>query len=303
MLKICFSRTVPWPKLAFKDAIKNLTFGGYVIGEGMAWYAFVTMDIVIAGKFWPAEVLGVYALAVQVVSMPLNRTLPLIKSVALPAYSRSMIQDRSLLEAHTAKGLKLSLLLSVPMFWGAAATAALIVPVFLGEKWLSAILPFAFLCMCAPFRFLIELLSPAVVVAGYPDQLFKKAVMISFVMLIFYFIVVLNSTSPALLAAVWMTVYPAIALYASQRYCSLLNISFMTIMKGIFPVITSGLLMLFVVALLTLNLLDTMSNMLLLGLTVVTGFLVYVGTLYVTDRAVLYELLSMYRGSKTASRT
>jgi O-antigen/teichoic acid export membrane protein len=265
---------------------------------GITWYFFVTMDIVIAGRFWTAESLGVYALAVQIAAMSLNRTLPLLKTVALPAYSRSIVQDRSLLESHAVKGLKLSMMASVPMFWGLAATSALLVPIFLGQNWITAILPLAFLCMGAPFRFLLELLSPAVIAVGYPKEIFKNGLLISFVMTIFYFIVVLNSTSPALLAAVWMIVYPALSLHATYKYCQLLDIKFMAIIKGISPILLSGMVMFLVVVFTVMNLLETMNHLLLLGIAVTTGLLVYIGTLCLTDKNVLIEILSMYLASK-----
>jgi O-antigen/teichoic acid export membrane protein len=298
VLKICFSPVFIWPKLSWKETSENLSFGGLVIGQNIAWYAFVTMDVVIAGKFWSAETLGIYALAVQVVSMPLNRTLPLIKSVALPAFSRSMIDNRSLLESHTIKGLKLSLLLSVPMFWGAAATAALLVPIFLGEKWLGVILPMAMLSMCAPFRFLLELMSPAVIVAGHPKALFRSEIVISLCMQLFYFIVVLNSENPAFLAAVWMFVYPVLALFTTRKYCKLLKIRFTAILRALLPGVTSGLIMLAAVLLTTYSLLDTTNYALSLSLAVATGILVYGGALFVMDRGVLIELMAMARGPR-----
>jgi O-antigen/teichoic acid export membrane protein len=298
VLKICFSPVILWPKLDWKATLDNLTFGGLVVGQSIAWYAFVTMDVVIAGKFWSAEALGIYALAVQVVSMPLNRTLPLIKSVALPAFSRSMIDNRSQLESHTVKGLKLSLMLSVPMFWGAAATAAVLVPIFLGEKWLTVIWPMALLAMAAPFRFLTELFGPAVIVAGHPKALFRNEVMVSLIMQMFYVIVILKSENPAFLATVWTLVYPVLALISARRYCRYLQIRFMAVARGIFPVIISGLIMLGVVLPLTYSLLDTMNHIALLALAVATGVFTYGASLFVIDRAVLFEVMALARGPK-----
>ncbi len=298
VLKISFSPVIHWPKLSLKEAGKNLRFGGLMVGQGIAWYAFVTMDIVIAGKFWSAEILGVYALAVQVVSMPLNRTLPLIRSVALPAYSRSMIEDRSMLESHSVKGLKLSLVLAVPMFWGAAATSAVLVPVFLGENWLSVIIPMALLSIGAPFRFLVELMAPAVLVTGNTMILFRNEVVISLCMQVFFCIVIFNSESPALLAGVWALVYPVLVLRTTHRYCRFLKIRFKVIMQAILPVAASGLVMMAIVLLVTYSLLGTLSYELLLPLAVATGVLVYGCVLFLMDRDVFSELISMARGAR-----
>ncbi|MES2626905.1 MAG: oligosaccharide flippase family protein [Pseudomonadota bacterium] len=298
ILKIALSPTMVWPRFSLSESLRHISFGTYVMAGGITWYFFVTMDIVIAGRFWTAETLGVYAIAVQIAAMSLNRTIPLLKQVALPAFSRSIVQDRSLLESHVVKALKLSIFASVPMFWGVAATATLAVPIFLGENWRAATLPLAFLCIGAPFRFLIELLSPAVVAAGYPKEVFKNGVVISLVMVIFYLVVVLNSTSPALLAAVWMIVYPMLSLHASHRYCKWLQINSMAIYKGIFPILMSGLAMLAVVLFMVLNLSDAMNRALLLGLAVATGVIIYIGALFLIDRKTLMEVFSMYRGSK-----
>lgn len=298
ILRMAVSPTMVRPRFSLSESMSHISFGTYVMGGGMAWYLFVTMDVVIAGRFWSTESLGVYTLAVQVAAMSLNRTIPLLRSVALPAYSRSIIQDRSLLETHAVKGLKLSMLASVPLFWGIAATSAILVPLFLGQNWLAAVVPLTFLCIGAPFRFLIELLSPAVIAAGFPKAVFKNGLVISCVMIIFFFLVVLNSSNPASLAAVWMIVYPLLSLHTTRKYCKLLSIRFGAIVKGISTILMSGALMFAVVVLMVLSLSDAMARSLLLGLAVVAGFLVYTGTLYITDRKVLFELLSMYRSSR-----
>ena len=302
IIKIILSPTIVWPRLSLSESLRHISFGTYVMAGGLTWYFFVTMDIVIAGRFWTAESLGVYALAVQIAAMSLNRTIPLLKTVALPAFSRSILHDRSQLETHAVKGLKLSMFASVPMFWGLAATSAISVPLFLGQNWLAAVLPLAFLCIGAPFRFLIELLSPAVIAVGYPKEIFKNSLLISAVMVFFYFMVVLNSTSPALLAAVWMIVYPALSIHATHRYCKLIDIKFMAIMKGIAPVLISGLVMFGVVLAVVVNLMELMNRALLLVLAIATGFTVYMGTLYVADRKTLIELRSMYGGSKKVAK-
>jgi O-antigen/teichoic acid export membrane protein len=303
LLKIALSPAMVWPRLSLSESMRHISFGTYVMGGGITWYFFVTMDMVIAGKYWTAETVGIYALAVNVAAMSLNRTIPLLKSVALPAYSRSIIQDRSLLESHAVKGLRLSILAAIPFFWGIAATSTLVVPMFFGEGWqIAAILPLAFLCIGAPFRFLIELLSPAVIAVGYSKEVFKNGVMIAFVMVGCYFMVVLNSSSPAALAAVWMLVYPALSLHTARQYCKLINIRFMAIIRGISTILISGGIMLAVVVVMVLNLQGTMNSGLLLGLAIATGALVYFGALYLADRKVLMELLSMSGVSKKPAR-
>lgn len=301
MTQIAMSRSFVLPRFAFKESLSHISFGGYVMMSALMWYLLVTLDLVIAGKFWTPEVVGVYALALNITSMPMNRIIPLIKSVALPAFSKSLGEDPARLESHLSKSTKMSAFISIPLFWGIAASAIVIVPLFLGEKWLPAVVPLSFLCIAAPFRFFLELLSPVLMVKGHPEKIFQNITLTTIVMVIGYFLATYYFDTPAMLAAVWLCVYPLLVIQAIFKFSSVLGVSALQLLKGLAPIFTAGLLMLAAVGFTSYELVDTTPLWMLLVLEILLGAVVYLGVIFVLQRETIKEVFTLVKSARSKS--
>ncbi|HFC53787.1 MAG TPA: lipopolysaccharide biosynthesis protein, partial [Gammaproteobacteria bacterium] len=157
------------PHFGFRNSIHLFTFGGIKTLTFLAWFALVSVDTVIGGRLWDAQTLGIYAVALQLSYIPLNKLVPLVKQVAFPAYSRINQADDDI-SPYVMKANSLILITSFPLFFGFAATAPSLVPLLLGEKWLEVVLPASLIPLVLPLRASQELLDPAFEASGRPQD-------------------------------------------------------------------------------------------------------------------------------------
>jgi len=162
------------PKFHFGTSLSLISFGGTKTLVMFAWFIFSSMDLFIGGRLWSAEVLGIYAIAIQLSHIPLNKLTPIVKQVALPAYAKIHHQPGDELSNYYLKANGLTMLIAFPIFFGLAAVSPVLIPVLLGEKWLAAILPATLLPLILPFRMSQELMDPVLEAIGRPKEALKN---------------------------------------------------------------------------------------------------------------------------------
>ena len=70
------------------DVISMLKYGGAVTLHNLVAYLAFNVDKVLLGRFWGAEVLGIYGRAYQLINMPTDNLNSTIGLVGFPALSR-----------------------------------------------------------------------------------------------------------------------------------------------------------------------------------------------------------------------
>jgi O-antigen/teichoic acid export membrane protein len=150
------------------DTIRHaLSFGGIVTLERGAWQLFSDADKVIGGRLWSDATLGLYSVAQDLATMPMNRAGGLIASIGLPAFSQ--MQDRMEdVRFYLLKAVRIISVLSFPLFIGLAVTAPEAVAVLLGPKWPAAAPLLQVLALIMPLRMVATLLPPALWSIGRP---------------------------------------------------------------------------------------------------------------------------------------
>jgi PST family polysaccharide transporter len=133
-----------------------LHFGGTVTLNGLVVYLAYNTDKILLGRFWGAEVLGLYGRAYQLVNVATDNLCSSIGSVAFPALSR-LQNDAPRLRSYFLKGYSLFLSLVLPVTIWCALFAEDIVLVMLGPKWGEAAGIFRWL---APSILALALVSP-----------------------------------------------------------------------------------------------------------------------------------------------
>ena len=108
------------------------------------------------GRFWGAQVLGIYGRAYQLINLPTENLNGTIGMVAFPALSR-LQNDAERLRSFFLSGYGLFLGLVIPITAGCALFAEDIVLVFLGPKWDAAVPVFRLL---APTILAFTLMNP-----------------------------------------------------------------------------------------------------------------------------------------------
>ena len=131
-------------------------FGGTVTLNSFVVYVAYNADKLLIGRFWGANVLGLYGRAYQLISIPTDNLNSTLSQVALPALAR-LQKDSVRLRSHFLQGYSLFFAVAVPITCGCALFADDIIRVFLGPRWADAAIIFRLL---APTVLAFALVNP-----------------------------------------------------------------------------------------------------------------------------------------------
>ena len=130
----------PWiPGKTSKDAdIRSLMrFGRDISGFNLIYYFSSSLDQILIGKFWGANILGLYRQAYQLIMLPLNYLTYPVQSVAEPAMSL-LQNDDSKYRNYYRKILQLLSFVSLPLMCYIFIYSDDIILMLLGEQWTAA---------------------------------------------------------------------------------------------------------------------------------------------------------------------
>ena len=145
-----------------------LSFGGYVTLSRILWSLYSRADTLIIGKILGKELLGLYSVGMYLASLPMEKVSGLINQVAFPAFA-SVQSDKKLATLHFLKAVRIMCFFAFPVLWGISSIAPEIVAIFLGEKWIAAVLPVRIIALIIPIRMVSNLMDPAVLGVGRAD--------------------------------------------------------------------------------------------------------------------------------------
>jgi O-antigen/teichoic acid export membrane protein len=149
------------PRLAFDGEVfrRTLRFGKYATTIGIAAYVTTMVDNVLVGKLFGAGVLGVYAVAYNLASMPAGMIMGIAGKVSFPAYAELAAHGLERVGAAFNRSLAVSsallTLATVPLF----LLAPEIVYVLYGEKWVAAGVALRILSLVGLTRGLVVIIS------------------------------------------------------------------------------------------------------------------------------------------------
>ena len=133
----------------------------------MLYYLYTIADTVIVGKFLGNALLGTYAIAMNLASIPAEKVLPIITQVSFTSYSRIQ-DDLDRIRRNLLRTASLIAYAGFPVFFGMAAVAPEAIRLLLGPKWTAIILPFQLICLVLPLKAISPVLPPAVFAIGRP---------------------------------------------------------------------------------------------------------------------------------------
>src|SRR3954452_797898 len=121
-----------------------LRFGGTVTLNSLGVYVGYNLDKVLLGRFWGADVLGLYSRACQVINIPTAQLNAAVGGVAFSALAR--LQDDSVrYRNYFLKGYSLVIAMTAPITLFSAVFADDIIRVVLGPQWSEAATTFRLL--------------------------------------------------------------------------------------------------------------------------------------------------------------
>lgn len=289
---IYVSRYFCMPRFNFSGIGSALNFGGLVTIHRMLYYYYVQVDIFIIGKVLGKELLGYFAVAAQLASLPMEKFSAILNEVGFSAFSQ--IQDnRRQINEHLCKALRILGLIAFPVFFGISCVAPELILVFLGEKWQPAAMPLQILSVVMALK-MMNITDPVLFALGRPDVGVKVLLIGCVLMTIGCLIGVQWGLLGASLA--WLIVYPIHFYITLIMALPVIGMSIGRYIGAfITPVIFSGIMYIAVIiareALSPLLLHPILQLIMLIGI----GALTYSLLVILFQRKVLFELLSMVR--------
>jgi O-antigen/teichoic acid export membrane protein len=139
------------------DGIRSMMrFGGTITLNSLVVYVGYNLEKVLLGRFWGADVVGIYGRAYQLTNIPTENLNSSIGGVAFSALSRVQ-DDPQRLKSYFLKGYSLVLALTLPITLVCTLFANDAILVLLGQKWREAIPIFRLL---APTILIFALINP-----------------------------------------------------------------------------------------------------------------------------------------------
>lgn len=276
------------PSFRFSEISTMMKFGGLLTGHAIIAYIFLHMDVAIAGRYMSAVEIGLFAVGLQFALMPQKKILPLLKQVAFPAFSKIQDQPQKI-NNYILKAQKLSLLVTIPVFWGLASTVDLIIPIILGEKWLEAVVPTMIILMVMPLRFCEELFNPAL----KSQRKVKHMIINIWIMMVIMSVAIfLGIKYGAIgLAFAWAGGFPVAFLWVVKRNSLLFNIPLSKVARLFVAPCIAGALMLVAVILakqvfIEVSVVNLLAQILL-------GGMVFLLVLFTMDKAAILEIKAL----------
>lgn len=146
------------PSFAFSWASvrRDLSFNFQYLGSGLFSYAGKNADYWAVARATDSSVLGLYYIAYVLPNVIRQRMTQAAQRALFPVFSRIRADQDRLKHAYV-QAIRFVTLAAFPALLGLAATSSLLVPLILGEKWLSAARTVAILATAAAFDAMIPL--------------------------------------------------------------------------------------------------------------------------------------------------
>jgi O-antigen/teichoic acid export membrane protein len=191
-----------------------LVFGGEVTAARLLWTLYSQADVFIVGKLLGKELLGVYAVAVHLASLPVKKISSVVNQVAFPAFAAAQ-GNKAAIPANMLQAVSILGFCSFPLLWGLSALAPEIVDVLLGVRWAAAVLPLQWLPLVMPLTILGPFLNTAMQGLGQSRTVLYNS-LTAFLLLPAAFVVGAQWGLPGLCAS-WMFGYPMVLMLNMRR--------------------------------------------------------------------------------------
>jgi PST family polysaccharide transporter len=288
----------PWrPALEFDFASARalLSYGMKDIGTNFLSMILLNLDYWLVGHYLGAEALGVYTLAYRLPELLILQLARIISQVNFPIYTKMRETHGSLARGFWKTTAFVSFI-TVPMGIGLALLARPFTIVFLSEKWIDAIPVLQGIALYAMFLSLIHNATSAYKAQGN----FGVITWLSVIRLFLLFPALWWATAVmgSIVTVGWMHALVAltsavIGLIVAAR---MLSLPLRDLFTSIWPAILAGILMAFVIRI-VLDLVNHLSALQQLLVTVPVSALVYMAVLWFSNRGLVLEIVERLKSA------
>jgi teichuronic acid exporter len=210
-----------WPSFRFSGSGTLFNFGRNFAATQLVWFFYSQADSFVVGKILGKHALGIYAVAMDLASMPASRLSAILNQVLYPSLSKVRRQGGEV-APYLIRAASVVSLGTFPVMWGISSVAPELVRTLFGEKWVDSALPLSLLCLIMPLRVLSPLLHSGLNAVGRADISFRVTLLTACIMCVGF----VAGTPFGLLGlcVAWAVLFPAtfvIAIALSQRHLHL----------------------------------------------------------------------------------
>lgn len=288
------TRNQVWPSFSLRGMRKHLSFGGLVTTDRGLWYFFSESDKFIGGKLLGNHLLGYYAVASQLASLPIQKISGLLNSVAFPAFSHAHAHNSvETVRGYLLKATRILGIAAFPVFFGISCTAEPIIASLLGEKWLPAAPLLQLLGVVMPFRLMSNIFPPLLWGVGHPGTSASNFLVAAILMPIAFY----AGTRWGVigLAYAWLCMYPLVFFITALRTCRTVDVGIIDYLLQMARPVAGGMIMYATVYFTQFWVYGSSGEWLYLLQLVVIGTLTYGTAMFVIDRDGLRETLELIR--------
>lgn len=288
------TRSLVWPSFSLRGMRKHFAFGGFVTTDRGLWFVFSESDKFIGGKLLGNHLLGYYAVASQLASLPIHKISGLLNSIAFPAFSHAHAHtDSETVHGYLLKATRILGIAAFPVFFGISCTAEPLVASLLGEKWLPAAPLLQVLGVVMPFRLMSNIFPPLLWGIGSPGTSASNFLIAALLMpLAFYFGVRWGVIG---LAYAWLCMYPLVFFITAFRTCRKVGLGIGNYVLQMLRPVVAGVVMYATVYLLQGVVYGSVGDWLYLAQLVVIGVVAYGVAMLLIDREGMLETLQLIR--------
>jgi len=287
-------RSVPfaWPQLGSLRRV--VTFSSHILITRLSWYAYSNADVLVAGRVLGKTALGLYNVGWMLANVPLEKTTTLVGQVT-PAFFSAVQTDLSSLRRYLLRITEGLAFITFPASMGLALVARDFVLVFLGAKWLGAVIPLQLLAAYAAFRSITPLLPQVLTAIGHSRFVMWTTVACAIVFPITFY--VLGSKLGIVgLALTWVVAYPFLVLPLYLRLFDRIELGARAYLEALWPALSATLIMAAaVLAVRRVCCMDTGPGF-RFGLEVASGIAVYVLCCLVLHRVRIQPFYAVIKG-------
>lgn len=287
-------RNLVWPSFSWRGMGKHLSFGAFVTTDRGLWYFFSESDKFIGGKLLGNQLLGYYAVASQLASLPIHKISGLLNSVAFPAFSHVHTHaDAETVRGYLLKATRILGIAAFPVFFGMSCTAEPIIASLLGEKWLPAAPLLQLLGVVMPFRLMSNIFPPLLWGIGYPRTSASNFAIAAILMPVAFY----TGTHWGVigLAYAWLCMYPLVFFITAFRTCAAVGLNVADYFRQLLRPVAAGMVMYATVVFMQQYVFGMVGDWLYLIQLVVVGVVSYAVAMLVIDRDGMTETLALIR--------
>lgn len=286
------ARSWMWPSFDFRGSGAIARYGGLVAIGQFLGFVQSQADILVAGRWFDAHMVGIYTTALLLTQIFNNKVVPPLNEVAFAAYSR-MQHDRAALADGFTRSVRAIMVAAMPFFLGLAAVAEPLVLTLLGEKWQGIVPLLLPLALAMPFWTLFTLLQPATDALGRPGIATANAAAGALLMPVAFLIGAQGGIAG--IAWAWLGAYPLLLILSAARSLPVIGIGAGTLVRAVAPPILAAAGMAITVTLID-RALPVLPQPARLAALVASGGLIYCLWLLLFARATVDDLIRLVRG-------